>query len=74
MKGFVEVVIPEVIYNSCHECDYYKLFMLQSGFNPIYAHNCNHPDYRKSSSIMSGNLGSDATPDDCPYHGKKINK
>lgn len=65
------LVKPEPFF-SCMGCKYYSHQMVQSGMNPIYVDNCNHPDILNTSEHRSGpfhgNLGfGSRTPDWCPY-------
>jgi hypothetical protein len=68
-------IIPEQKYYSCWGCKYYDYFMLRSGLNPLYIHNC------KKMNIEGNELDDDnvkyntspyllddgKTPPICPY-------
>lgn len=67
-EGPKEVVIPEQRFLSCWGCVHYDHRMLKSGFNPIYADICEHPDLEPHMKyyMLEGNLTSNKTPEWCP--------
>jgi hypothetical protein len=73
-EGYIISVIPEQKYKSCYGCKWYKHYMMKSGRDPIYAHNCDHPD-APGNYDFRGNLififGKVETPDWCPIGERK---
>jgi hypothetical protein len=69
MNGPLNKTIPEQKYLSCSYCTHYSHQMMKSGFNPIFAHICNHPDLDAIHRFTGfrGNLNEDRTPDWCPF-------
>lgn len=75
-EGPKEIVIPEQRFMSCHGCDFHTNRLFQSGRNPVYHDNCNHPDFPRKPRALSGNLhknidGHLQTPIDCPFRKKE---
>jgi hypothetical protein len=69
MEGPLIKTIPEQNYLSCSYCDHYHFKMMKSGFIPIYAHTCEHPELEFTHKFLGfrGNLNDDKTPDWCPF-------
>lgn len=68
-EGPQEVTIPSRSYESCSGCTFHKQKMIHSGRDPLYSHDCTHPDILASKFHgFKGNLpNEDVTPEWCPF-------
>lgn len=56
-EGPKQITIPERSFQSCYGCDFFTQKLAVSGRKPVYAANCNHPEFKggKPSDVF-GNL------------------
>lgn len=77
-EGPTRTTIPSQTFNSCHGCKYHDSRMVRSGRDPIYRHDCTHPDNGQDKAFklsFTGNLSENKfgyveTPSWCPLKNK----
>ena len=81
-NGPRKIKIPSQKYTSCSGCKFHDQQLVRSGRDPIYKHDCTHPDsgHKKGFKLsFIGNLeenevGIVVTPDWCPILKPKQNE
>ena len=69
-EGPLKIKIPMTFKFDCLGCKYHDMRMVRSGLDPVYRHDCTHPEAPKSPMKLSftGNIGKTTdTPDWCPF-------